>query len=539
MAPTIKNKVCLIVHDGWGIAQEKGVKGNAIEAADTPVMDRITKEDAATTLLASGTAVGLSEGLMGNSEVGHLNIGAGRIVWQDIVRIDVSIKKRQFHKNEAILASCKRAKDGNGRLHLIGLVSDGGVHSHISHLFALLETAKEQGVPHTYIHFLGDGRDTAPRSADKYAGQVLEFIKKLGYGEIATVVGRYYAMDRDKRWDRVKLAIDGLVQGEGEKVEGGQDGLVKAIQANYEKDITDEFLKPIIVNGDEGRLKDDDTIFFFNYRSDRMREIASVLGLPDKPVEVTVPKNLGITTMSRYNAEFPFSVAFPPQAMTNVLAEWLSKEGVNQAHIAETEKYAHVTFFFNGGVEKQFPQETRHMVPSPKVATYDKQPEMSAQGVADKVAEVLKEGTEDFVMCNFAPPDMVGHTGVFDAAVEAVTATDKAVGTIADAAKAHGYVLLITADHGNAEQMLDPTTGNPHTAHTTNPVPFLMVGEGLKFKEWKDVEKEKKEAKEEKGEKDDDPAEDEPAICDVAPTILDIMGLTIPEEMTGRSLLAH
>ncbi|KAH9479078.1 2,3-bisphosphoglycerate-independent phosphoglycerate mutase [Psilocybe cubensis] len=539
MAPTIKNKVCLIVHDGWGIALEKGIKGNAIEAADTPVMDRITKEDAATTLLASGTAVGLSEGLMGNSEVGHLNIGAGRIVWQDIVRIDVSIKKRQFHKNEAILASCKRAKEGNGRLHLIGLVSDGGVHSHINHLFALLETAKEQGVPHTYIHFLGDGRDTAPRSSEKYAQELIDFTKKLGYGEIATVVGRYYAMDRDKRWDRVKIAVDGLVQGEGEKVEGGQDGLVEAIRANYAKDVTDEFLKPIIVNGDEGRLKDNDTIFFFNYRSDRMREIVSVLGLPDKPMEVTVPKDLGITTMSRYNAEFPFPVAFPPQAMTNVLAEWLSKQGVKQAHIAETEKYAHVTFFFNGGVEKQFPQETRHMIASPKVATYDKQPEMSAQGVADKVAEVLKEGTEDFVMCNFAPPDMVGHTGVYDAAVKAVTATDKAVGTIADAAKEHGYVLLITADHGNAEQMLDPHTGNPHTAHTTNPVPFLMVGEGLKFKEWKQVKEEKKEDKKEKGEKDDDEAEDEPAICDVAPTVLDIMGLPIPEDMTGRSLLAH
>ncbi|KDR80714.1 hypothetical protein GALMADRAFT_222317 [Galerina marginata CBS 339.88] len=524
--PKIKNKVCLIVHDGWGIAAEKGIEGNAIEAADTTVMDKITNEHSATTLLASGTAVGLSEGLMGNSEVGHLNIGAGRIVWQDIVRIDVSIKKRQFHKNEAIVAACKRAKEGTGRLHLIGLVSDGGVHSHITHLFAILETAKEQGVPHTYIHFLGDGRDTAPRSANKYAQELLDFISKLGYGEIATVIGRYYAMDRDKRWERVKIAIDGLVQGVGEKVDG-QKGLVKAIEANYEKDVTDEFLKPIIVDGDEGRIKDDDTLFFFNYRSDRMREIVSVFGLPDKPMEVTVPKNLGITTMSRYNTEFSFPIAFPPQPMTNVLAEWLSKEGVKQAHIAETEKYAHVTFFFNGGVEKQFPDETRHMIPSPKVATYDKQPEMSAQGVADKVAEVLKEGTEDFVMCNFAPPDMVGHTGIYDAAVEAVSATDKAVGTILEAAQKHNYVLLVTADHGNAEQMRDPETGNPHTAHTTNPVPFLLVGKGLKFKEWK------------KGEKKEGEVLDEPAICDVAPTILDIMGLPVPEEMTGRSLLAH
>ncbi|KAF9035638.1 PGM protein [Panaeolus papilionaceus] len=530
----VKNKVCLIVHDGWGIATVPGQKGDAIEAAETDNMDGIAEKHAASTLLASGTAVGLNEGLMGNSEVGHLNVGAGRIVWQDIVRIDMSIKKRQFHKNEAILASCKRAKEGTGRLHLLGLVSDGGVHSHINHLFALLETAKEQGVPHTYIHFLGDGRDTAPRSAAKYAQELLDFTKKLGYGEIATVIGRYYAMDRDKRWERVKIAIEGLVEGVGEKAEGGQEGVVKAIEANYEKDVTDEFLKPIIVNGDEGRIKDEDTLFFFNYRSDRMREITSLFGLPDKPIEVNIPKGLDITTMSRYNAEFPFAVAFPPQAMTNVLAEWLAKKNVKQAHIAETEKYAHVTFFFNGGVEKQFEQETRYMIPSPKVATYDKDPGMSAQGVADKVAEVLKSGTEDFVMCNFAPPDMVGHTGVYEAAVEAVSKTDQAVGTIYRACQEHGYVLLITADHGNAEQMINQETGNPHTAHTTNPVPFYMAGigennGGLHFKE--DKPKEKKE--------DEHEDEDPPALCDVAPTVLDIMGLPIPEEMTGRSLLAH
>ncbi|KAF9523942.1 phosphoglycerate mutase [Crepidotus variabilis] len=543
MATKIKNKVCLIVHDGWGIAAEKGLEGDAIEAADTTNMDLIAEKHAARTLLASGTAVGLSDGLMGNSEVGHLNIGAGRIVWQDIVRIDMSIKKRQFHKNEAILESCKRAKEGTGRLHLIGLVSDGGVHSHISHLFALLETAKEQGVPHTYVHFLGDGRDTAPRSSAKYAQELLDFIKKLGYGEIATVIGRYYAMDRDKRWERVKIAIDGLVKGEGEKVQDGQEGVVKAIEANYEKDVTDEFLRPIIVNGDEGRIKDEDTLFFFNYRSDRMREISSVFGLPDKPMEVTIPQDLHISTMSRYNAEFPFAVAFPPQAMTNVLAEWLAKQKTKQAHIAETEKYAHVTFFFNGGVEKQFDEETRHMIPSPKVATYDKQPSMSAQGVADKVAEVLAEGDQDFVMCNFAPPDMVGHTGIFDAAVEAVSATDKAVGTVYEAAQKHGYVLLITADHGNAEQMKDLKTGNPHTAHTTNVVPFLMAGKDLKFKADKVVKQEGEEQRKEEVEKqkqidEKEEEEDPPALCDVAPTVLAIMGLPIPKEMTGRSLLA-
>jgi 2,3-bisphosphoglycerate-independent phosphoglycerate mutase len=518
--PEVKNKVCLIVHDGWGIAPETGTKGNAIEAGTTTNMDAIAKDHSYRTLAAHGTAVGLSDGLMGNSEVGHLNIGAGRIVWQDIVRIDVSIKKRQFHKSPNILESMNRAKNGNGRLHLLGLVSDGGVHSHINHLYALLETAKEVGVPNTYIHFFGDGRDTAPRSGAGYAKDLLAFIEKEKYGEIATVVGRYYAMDRDKRWERIKIAVDGLVKGVGEEAED----VVKAIEEKYSQDETDEFLKPLIVNGDAGRIKDGDTLFCFNYRSDRMREIASVLGLPDKPMEVDVPKDLHITTMSTYNSEFPFSVAFPPQPMTNVLAEWLSKKGIKQAHIAETEKYAHVTFFFNGGVEKQFEAEERHMIPSPKVATYDKDPKMSVQEVADKVAEVVKKAKHEFIMCNFAPPDMVGHTGVYDAAVEAIGKTDAAVGTVYDACKEAGYMLLITADHGNAEQMLNPDTGAPHTAHTTNPVPFIMTGDPKKFKFTED----KKDGEEEEG-----------ALCDVAPTILDLLGLDKPAEMTGRSLLAR
>ncbi|CAL1693828.1 unnamed protein product [Somion occarium] len=528
----VKNKVCLIVHDGWGIAPEKGMKGDAIDAGNTTNMDTISKEHSVRSLAAHGLAVGLSDGLMGNSEVGHLNIGAGRIVWQDIVRIDVSIKKRVFHKNETILESCKRAKEGTGRLHFLGLVSDGGVHSHITHLYALLETAKEQGVPHVYIHFFGDGRDTAPRSAAGYAKDLLAFIEKEKYGEIATVVGRYYAMDRDKRWERVKIAVDGLVQGEGEVAED----VVQAIEDKYENDETDEFLKPIIVNGDEGRIKDGDTLFFFNYRSDRMREIVSVFGLPDKPMEVDVPKDLHIATMSRYNAEFPFPVAFPPQAMTNVLAEWLAKQGVKQSHIAETEKYAHVTFFFNGGVEKQFQNEERHMIPSPKVATYDKKPSMSVQSVADKVAEVVKKGEHEFVMCNFAPPDMVGHTGIFDAAVEAISATDAAVGTVYKACEEAGYLLLITADHGNAEQMINPETGAPHTAHTTNKVPFIMAGDPkvYRFKEDKPKEDKKEESQSEKA---DELEEEQGALCDVAPTVLALMGLPQPEEMTGRSLL--
>lgn len=332
-------------------------------------------------------------------------------------------------------------------------------------------------------------------------------------------------MDRDKRWERIKIAVDGLVKGEGEDGMGAE-GIVGVIKENYTKDITDEFLKPIIVNGDAGRLKDSDTLFLFNYRSDRMREIATVLGLPDKPMDVDVPKNLDITTMSRYSADFPFPIAFPPQPMTNVLAEWLAKHAVKQAHIAETEKYAHVTFFFNGGVEKQFENEERHMIPSPKVATYDKDPKMSVHGVAEKVVEVLRKGEHEFVMCNFAPPDMVGHTGIYDAAVTAITETDKAVGTIYKAAQEAGFILLVTADHGNAEQMRNKETGAPHTAHTTNPVPFIMTGDPAKHKFVMD-DKTTGDNEEEGG-----------ALCDVAPTILDLMGLPIPEEMTGRSLLA-
>ncbi|KAJ7850999.1 BPG-independent [Mycena leptocephala] len=507
MPTQVKNKVCLIVHDGWGIATEPGLEGNAIEAGTTTNMDKIGAEHSQRRLAAHGTAVGLSDGLMGNSEVGHLNLGAGRVVWQDIVRIDVAIKKRTFHKNEAILASMKRAKGGNGRLHLLGLISDGGVHSHIRHLYALLEAAKEQGVPETYVHFFGDGRDTAPRSAAGYCQDLLDFMKKEEYGALATVVGRYYAMDRDKRWERVKMAVDGLVGGEGAALGEGKS-VVDEIKANYEKDVTDEFLKPIIVNGDAGRIKDDDTLFFFNYRSDRMRELVSVLGLPDPPMEVTVPKDLGITTMSRYNTEFSFPIAFPPQPMTNVLAEWFSKHEVKQAHVAETEKYAHVTFFFNGGIEKQFPLEERFMIPSPKVATYDLQPEMSVQAVADKVASIVESKEYDFVMCNFAPPDMVGHTGSLPAATAAISAADAAVGTVYSACQAAGYVLLITADHGTRSRWSTQRRGAAYSAYK---------------------------AGEEGGEEEE--GEEEGALCDVAPTVLDLMGLPKPEEMTGRSLL--
>ncbi|KAJ3739659.1 BPG-independent [Lentinula detonsa] len=522
----VKNKVCLIVHDGWGIAATPGLEGNAIEAAPTPNMDTLTRNHSSRELSAHGTAVGLSEGLMGNSEVGHLNIGAGRIVWQDIVRIDVSIKKKEFHTNPTILRSFKRAKDGNGRLHFLGLISDGGVHSHINHLYALLETAKAGGVPETYVHFFGDGRDTAPRSAAGYCQDVVGFMEKEGYGELATVVGRYYAMDRDKRWERVGVAVDGLVRGVGEELLKGK-GVGEVIKENYEKDVTDEFLKPIIVNGDKGRIKDGDTLFLFNYRSDRMREISTILGSLDPSLSIPVPKDLHITTMSQYNPTFPFPTAFPPQSMSNVLAETLSSQSIHQSHIAETEKYAHVTFFFNGGIERAFPNEHRYLIPSPKTPTYDHEPRMSVGLVADKVAQLIHEGESEFIMCNFAPPDMVGHTGVFDAAVEAVRGTDEAVGVVWEACREKGYVLVVTADHGNVEQMRDLETGEAYTAHTTNRVPFIVAGggegqgQGVRLRLRGDGEGE------------------EGALCDVAPTVLDLLGLVQPEEMTGRSLLVH
>ncbi|ORX34754.1 metalloenzyme [Kockovaella imperatae] len=504
-------KVCLIVHDGWGLSDNE--KGNAIFHADTTHMDAIRDKHNFTELEAHGLAVGLKEGLMGNSEVGHLNIGAGRIVWQDIVKIDQSIKKNEFEKQKAIVDCMERAKSNGSRLHLLGLVSDGGVHSHIQHLFALLRAAKDSGIEHVYIHCFGDGRDTDPKSATKYLKQLQDYIKEIGVGEISDITGRYYAMDRDKRWDRVTIAYEGLVEGKGDKCSA--EDLIKKVEENYSNNVTDEFLKPIICGSEDSRVKKGDTLFMFNYRSDRMRELTSIFGLDDKPVDVKVPEDLSITTMSKYNPEWTFPVAFPPASMANVLAEWVAKQGLKQCHIAETEKYAHVTFFFNGGVEKQFDKEDRHMIPSPKVATYDKQPEMSVQAVADKVAEVVKKGDYDFVMCNFAPPDMVGHTGVYDAAVQAIGATDKAVKTVYDACEEAGYVLAITADHGNAEQMLDPETGTPFTAHTTNHVPFILTGE-----------KGSLEVSSEQG-----------ALADVAPTILAILGVKQPEEMTGRSLL--
>ncbi|KAI9274617.1 2,3-bisphosphoglycerate-independent phosphoglycerate mutase [Phascolomyces articulosus] len=504
-----KENVCLICIDGWGVSPKEDPKGDAIRNADTPVMDELEKDDLYTTISAHGLSVGLPDKLMGNSEVGHLNIGAGRVVYQDIVRIDLAVKNKEFGKIPNIKNAFEHAKANNNRIHFIGLVSDGGVHSHIDHLICLLEAAKDAGVKDAFVQFIGDGRDTAPRSITKYVKQLQGAIDKLSYGKIATIVGRYYAMDRDKRWERVQVAFEGLTEGKGEK----SDDPIKTIEERYSKDETDEFLKPIILS-EEGRVKDGDTLFFFNFRSDRMREFNQAFGISPCPFDATVPKDLAIYNMTQYKSDFPFKVAFEPQQMNNVLAEWLSKNGIAQIHVAETEKYAHVTFFFNGGTEAQFDKEDRALIPSPKVATYDLQPEMSSHAVAERVAEAIQTDKYPFVMCNFAPPDMVGHTGKYNAAVKAVAATDKGIGIIRDACKKHGYILMITADHGNAEKMLSDDGKNPHTAHTTADVPFIVTSNKYKFIE------------NTKG-----------CLADVAPTILHVMGIDVPKEMTGHNLV--
>ena len=458
----VKQKTCLIVIDGWGVSTSTDTKGDAIRNASTPVMDKLKEQYPYTELSAHGLAVGLPDGLMGNSEVGHLNIGAGRIVYQDIVRIDSGLKKDTLKSQPALQDAFKRASKTN-RLHLLGLVSDGGVHSSIEHLFYLLKAAKEAGIKQTFVHFFGDGRDTAPKSSIGFMKQLLQFMDEISYGKVATVVGRYYAMDRDKRWERIKIAYDALVEGKGETT----NNLIATIEKCYEQGETDEFLKPII-NDKEGCVKDDDTLVFFNFRSDRMREITLNLGIECQFETTCKPKNIELITMTQYKSDYPFPVIFPPQSMENVLAEWLSKKQLKQAHVAETEKYAHVTFFFNGGTESSYEGEERFMIPSPKVATYDLQPEMSAIPVAEKVAEIVLSDKYEFVMCNFANPDMVGHTGVYDAAIKAVEATDKGIGIIYDSCKQSGYTLFVTADHGNAEQMVNFETGEPHTAHTCN-----------------------------------------------------------------------
>eukprot|EP00117_Sycon_ciliatum_P038751 scpid51270/ scgid28748/ 2,3-bisphosphoglycerate-independent phosphoglycerate mutase len=504
--------VCLVVIDGWGISDN--VEGNAIANASTPVMDALS-QGTYTTLDASGLAVGLPDGLMGNSEVGHMTIGCGRAIYQDIVRINISLSENTLKDNANLLQAFERCKSGNGRLHFVGLVSDGGVHSHINHLLALLECAKLHQVPNTFVQFFSDGRDTRPTSGVTYLQQLLDHIERNGYGELASVTGRYYAMDRDKRFERIKIAYEGLVNGDGHVVDSAAD-IIPEVQARYaaegDKRQTDEFITPILVKG-QGRIQDGDTLVFIDYRADRMREIVEALG--DKPQFETsrAPQNLQVTTMTQYKEGWTYKTLFPPQQPINTLAEWLGKKSRQQFHCAETEKYAHVTFFFNGGREAAFEGEERCMVPSPKVATYDLQPEMNAAGVAEKVAEAVRSGRYPLTMCNFAPPDMVGHTGKYEPTIVACEATDRGIGLILQACQESNCTLMVTADHGNAEKMFSEQ-GGPHTAHTTYRVPLCISGP-------KQLRELKHNA----------------SLQDVAPTVLQLLGLEIPSEMTGQPLL--
>lgn len=500
-----KKPLILIILDGFGIAPDEG---NAIKAAKRPNLDRLFAENPVTQIGASGMDVGLPEGQMGNSEVGHTNIGAGRIVYQELTRITKSIQEGDFYKNEALLSAIDNAKKNNGALHLIGLLSDGGVHSHNTHLYALVELAKRCGLQKVYVHALLDGRDVPPSSGRDFVAACADKLQEIGVGKIATVMGRYYAMDRDNRWERVEKAYAAMVYGEGVQASCP----VQAVEDSYKEEVTDEFVVPVVCDA-EGAIQANDSVVFFNFRPDRAREITRTFV---DPAFAGFERKKGFfpltyVCMTQYDATMPnVQVAFKPQSLTNTFGEYISQKGLSQLRIAETEKYAHVTFFFNGGVEKQYEGEDRILVKSPKVATYDLQPEMSAYEVTDKLIEAINADKYDVIILNYANCDMVGHTGVFEAAKAAVEAVDKCVGRITDAIAAKGGVSLITADHGNADKMFE-ADGSPFTAHTTNPVPFCVVGYPCKLR---------------KG----------GVLADIAPTMLKILGLPQPEEMTGKSI---
>lgn len=505
--------VLLTIMDGWGCGDS--CPSNAIKAANTPTFDKLMQEYPNTTIYADGEHVGLPEGQMGNSEVGHLNIGAGRIVYQDLTRINLAIKDGSFFKNPEFLKAAEHAKKNNSALHFMGLVSDGGVHSSLEHAFACADFAIQQGLTKVYFHAFLDGRDTPPRSADKYLAELEEKLKEVGLPRIATISGRYYAMDRDKRWDRVEKAYNCLLLGEGKSAPDS----ATAIKNSYEiDDLGDEFVLPCVTGEEGSRISDNDAVIFFNFRPDRAREItrAIVAAEFDGFNRKKVLNNLYFVSLTRYDDAVPLPIAYPPQNMTGILGEVLDKHGVKEFRTAETEKYAHVTFFFNGGVEEPFPTETRCLVPSPKVATYDLQPEMSAPEVAQKVVEALKSQEYGFILVNFANPDMVGHTGILSAAVKAVETIDNCLAQIVEAVKEVDAVMLLTADHGNSECMQDPVTGKPFTAHTNNPVPFLLINNG-------------KDAKLREG----------GCLADIAPTVLELMNIEKPAEMTGTSLIIN
>ena len=501
-----KTPTTLIIMDGFGLANASD--DNAVSLAQTPVLDRLFREYANTTLSASGLDVGLPDGQMGNSEVGHTNIGGGRVVFQDLPRISRAIDDGSFFKNEAYHQAMDNCLKNGSSLHLYGLLSDGGVHSHIQHLFALLQMAKDKGLEKVYVHCFLDGRDVSHTSGKGFVQELCDKCAEIGVGKIATVMGRYYAMDRDKRWERVQMAYDAMVYGEG--IHNADP--VDAVAKSYANGVTDEFVEPVVCDS-EGTIGDNDSVIFFNFRPDRAREITRAIVDPefDGFQREFFPTTYVCNT--EYDASMPnVLVAWPRVAVKNGLGEYLSSMGMTQLRIAETEKYAHVTFFFNGGVEKQYPGEDRVLVPSPKVATYDLQPEMSAFEVCDKCVERIESGAYDVIILNFANCDMVGHTGVLEAAVKAVETVDTCVGKVVEATLKMGGIAMITADHGNAEDMKQED-GSPMTAHTTNPVPFILCGAGSELRTGR--------------------------LADIAPTILDVLGLACPPEMDGRTLIVR
>ena len=508
-----KKPTVLMILDGFGLNDK--TEGNAVAQAKKPVIDGLMRDYPWVRGNASGMAVGLPEGQMGNSEVGHLNMGAGRIVYQELTRITKEIMDGTFFENEALLAAVENCKKNNSSLHFMGLLSDGGVHSHNTHLYGLLELAKRNGLEKVYVHCFLDGRDTPPTSGKGYAEELCAKMEEIGVGKIASVMGRYYAMDRDNNWDREKLAYDALTKGEGLTAACGVCG----IQASYDRDETDEFVKPTVVMADGkpvATIQDGDSVVFFNFRPDRARQITRAFCDDDfKGFDRGARKDLCFVCFSDYDPTIPNKlVAFKKVSVTNTFGEWLAANNMTQARIAETEKYAHVTFFFNGGVEAPNAGEDRILVNSPKVATYDLKPEMSAYEVCDKLTEAIRSGKYDVIVINFANPDMVGHTGVLSAAVKAVEAVDECVGKAVEAVKEMDGTLFICADHGNCEMMVDYATGEPFTAHTTNQVPFILVNYDPAYK-----------------------LRENGCLADIIPTLIEIMGKEQPAEMTGKSLL--
>jgi len=508
-----RGPLALIIIDGWGYSSQR--EGNAIALAATPNYDQLCENYPQTLLEASGTRVGLPAGVMGNSEVGHLNIGAGRVIRMDVSRVDHDIATGEFFRNEVLLSVMDGVKKRGKALHLMGLISDGQVHSSQEHLYALLRLAKQRGLGRVFVHCFLDGRDTPPSSAAHYVEALQKKIEEIGCGQIASLVGRYYAMDRDKRWERTQLAYELLVKGKGERATDP----VAAILRSYEKGVTDEFIEPIVIVNADGEptatLQDGDAVIFFNFRPDRARQLTRALAIAGfEEFDVSGRPQIDFVSFTVYDRSFPLPVAFSPRDHKNVLAEVWETICMRNYRLAETEKYAHVTYFFNGGVEKEHACERRLLVPSPKIATYDLQPQMSAFKVTDKVLRGIEEGETDVFIVNFANPDMVGHTGKLDKTIEACQYVDTCLGWITKGIRQARGITMITADHGNAEQMVDPKSGGPHTAHTTNPVPFHLIDEasrGSKLREGG-------------------------ALEDVAPTLLGILGNEKPEEMTGRDL---